>query len=141
MNPFLPSPLKLYADKGRTALAVFLFILTSGCMTYRVDSLADAPDADPGDRRCERAISGDTRTGGPDGLCTLRAAVMESNASIWKDTIEVPGGFYQLLPFDAGGGHLLITDGVKIQGAGATSTILDGNNSDMVLYVDRKSVV
>jgi hypothetical protein len=35
----------------------------------------------------------------------LRAAVMESNASIWRDTIEVPSGLYQLtLPVNSGGG-------------------------------------
>ncbi|MBA3965011.1 MAG: CSLREA domain-containing protein [Nitrospirales bacterium] len=89
------------------SLAVLLPLVTSGCMTYRVNSLADAPDANPGDRKCERAVPGGTRTGAPDGLCTLRAAVMESNASVWKDTVEVPGGLYQLtLPVAAGGGHL-----------------------------------
>ncbi len=123
------------------SLAVLLPLVTSGCMTYRVNSLADAPDANPGDRKCERAVPGGTRTGAPDGLCTLRAAVMESNASVWKDTVEVPGGLYQLtLPVAAGGGHLPITDGVKIQGAGAARTIIDGNHADIVLYVQNEDL-
>jgi hypothetical protein len=33
-----------------------LLLLTSACATYRVNSLVDAPDANPGDRKCERAI-------------------------------------------------------------------------------------
>jgi len=110
-------------------------------MTYRVNSLVDAPDANPGDRTCARAVPPGTEAGAPGGLCTLRAAVMESNASVWKDTIEVPSGLYQLtLPAAAGGGRLAITDGVKIQGAGAASTIIDGNHADIVLYVQSEGL-
>lgn len=61
---------------------------------------------------------------------------MESNASIWTDTIEVPAGTYQLtLPVNAGGGGLMITDGVKVQGAGETQTIIDGQHTGTVLSV------
>lgn len=142
MNPFLSSiQSRWYLQRLAVSLVVLLPLVTSGCMTYRVNSLADAPDANPGDRKCERAVSPGSETGGPDGLCTLRAAVMESNASVWKDTIEVPGGLYQLtLPVAAGGGRLAITDGVKIQGAGAASTIIDGNHADIVLYVQSEGL-
>lgn len=34
-------------------------------MTYRVDSLLDAPDANPGDRRCARAVPTGTEAGPP----------------------------------------------------------------------------
>ena len=110
-------------------------------MTYRVNSLVDAPDANPGDRTCARAVPPGTEAGAPGGLCTLRAAVMESNASVWKDTIEVPSGLYQLtLPVAAGGGQLAITDGVKIQGAGAATTIIDGNHANMVIHVQSEGL-
>ncbi|MEO8326853.1 MAG: hypothetical protein ABI618_13445 [Nitrospirota bacterium] len=39
-----------------------------------------------------------------------------------------------------GGGRLAITDGVKIQGAGAASTIIDGNHADIVLYVQSEDL-
>ena len=88
-----------------------------------------------------RAVSPGTEAGAPGGLCTLRAAVMESNASVWKDTIEVPSGLYQLtLPVAAGGGRLAITDGVKIQGAGAATTIIEGNHADFVIYVQSEGL-
>ncbi len=131
MNPFLPIRQSQWSfGRFATLLVVLLSLATSGCMTYRVNSLVDAPDANPGDRTCARAVPPGTEAGAPGGLCTLRAAVMESNASVWRDTIEVPSGLYQLtLPVAAGGGHLAITDGVKIQGAGAATTIIDGNHA------------
>lgn len=42
--------------------------------TFSVNVLADEPDADPGDERC------DSDPEDPDDQCTLRAAVMEANA-------------------------------------------------------------
>ena len=64
MNPFnalIPSQSHL----GRLviSLVVFLPLFTTGCMTYRVNSLADAPDTNPGDRKCERAVSPGSETG------------------------------------------------------------------------------
>lgn len=140
MSRFLPlSPSKVTLDRITTSLTILLFLETSGCI-YRVNSFGDAPDANPGDRKCERAVSVGSEAIAPDGLCTLRAAVMESNASIWKDTIEVPNGLYQLvLPVAAGGGPLVITDGVKIQGAGAANTIIDGSGH-MVFHVQNEGL-
>jgi hypothetical protein len=40
----------------------------------------------------------------------------------------------------AGGGHLAITDGVKIQGAGAATTIIDGNHANIVFYVQSEGL-
>ena len=142
MGRFLPS-IQSWRDLGRriASAVVILPLLMSACMTYRVDSLLDAPDANPGDRTCARAVPPGTEAGAPGGLCTLRAAVMESNASVWKDTIEVPSGLYQLtLPVAAGGGHLAITDGVKIQGAGAATTIIDGDHAHIVFYVQSEGL-
>ncbi|MFO0765743.1 MAG: right-handed parallel beta-helix repeat-containing protein [Nitrospiraceae bacterium] len=124
------------------AAGVLLALLSlSACRTYRVDSVVDAPDANPGDHVCARAVAPGSEAGSPGGLCTLRAAVMESNASVWRDTIEVPAGLYRLtIPLNAGGGGLHITDGVKIQGAGAAGTIIDGNRLDSVIYVDHEGL-
>ena len=112
-------------------------ILLSGC-TYRVDSLVDAVDANPGDFVCEREIpEGGLTTGDDGGLCTLRAAIMEANASaLGRDRIEIPSGQYQLvLPVNVGGGRLEISEDVVIQGSGAASTIIDGNDADIVFEI------
>jgi hypothetical protein len=67
---------------------------------------------------------------------------MESTASVSRDAIEVPSGLYQLtLPVNAGGGNLVITDGVQIQGAGAATTIIEGNHTDTVIYVKSGDVI
>ncbi len=122
-------------------IKVLLFLTTTflaGC-TYHVDSLVDAPDADPGDFTCAREIpEGSLSTGGDDGgLCTLRAAVMEANATIAEDVIIVPSGSYQLvLPNAAGGGSLTIIEDVIIQGEGKDNTIIDGHGSGSVFYID-----
>ena len=87
-RPFCHESHSCHAPLPISLAAVVLLLFTNACATYRVDSLVDAPDANPGDHKCERAMA----PGGEGGLCTLRAAVMESNASIWRDTIEVPGG-------------------------------------------------
>jgi CSLREA domain-containing protein len=61
--------LATFAPLARPALAA----------PYSVNSLADAPDAVPGDGTCE-TVAGN-------GICTLRAAIMEANASPGADTI------------------------------------------------------
>lgn len=109
-----------------------------GCRTFKVDSLVDAPDANPGDGKCARAVV--PNIGGlatPGGLCTLRAAVMEANATQARDTIQLPAGHYHLdLPSASGGGRLNITRNLKIQGSGASGTIIDQDVSDIVIYID-----
>lgn len=112
-------------------------ILLAAC-TYRVDSTVDAPDADPGDFRCERAIpEGSLTTGDDGGLCTLRAAIMEANAwGFGQDRIELPAGEYALaLPSEAGGGALEITSSVRIQGSGPESTIVDAGAQHSVFMI------
>ena len=73
----------------------------------------------------------------PVGLCTLRAAIQEANATPVKSLITVPAGTYRLtLPLANGGGKLRITRSMRIQGAGAATTIVDGASVDNVFYVD-----
>lgn len=87
-------------------------------------SLADAVDINPGNGICETAPG--------NNACTLRAAVMEANASPGMDTIVIPAGTYYLtIPSTAENyaldGDLDVTDSVIIVGAGAAETIIDGN--------------
>ncbi len=100
--------------------------------TVRVNSTEDAVDADPGDGACE------TATG--NGVCTLRAAVQETNAAAGKDTVEVPGGDYLLTlegrDEDASAtGDLDVTnpDGMSIRGAGRDLTTVDAGGIDRAI--------
>ena len=74
MTPFLLTiQSQWFLVRAVTSLVVLLSLASSGCMTYRVNSLVDAPDAIPGDRTCARATPAGTEAGAPGGLCTLRA--------------------------------------------------------------------
>ena len=89
--------------------------------TLVVTSTADEPDRAPGDGTCR----------GASGECTLRAAIMESNALSGRDTIEIAPGVYELeiptLNEDTGAtGDYDITNTVTIQGAGIGVTVVDG---------------
>src|SRR2546422_1429285 len=105
--------------------------------TYTVTSTADAVDANIGDNACRTAA----------GVCTLRAAIQESNAHNGADTISLPtGGVYKLTiagrnENHAATGHLDITDAVNITGAGASSVIIDGNGLDRVFDIDTNGTV
>ena len=111
-------------------------LLLAGC--YTVNSFVDAPDANPGDGICARALTpAEVRSGSPGAdQCTLRAAVMEANAGALKYTVIVPAGTYHLnLPAASGGGRLKIERSMKIQGASAPTTIIDQDESDSVIEV------
>ena len=124
-------------------LALVLLLLTNAC-TFQVNNMVDAPDAHPGDGECKTA----------EGMCTLRAAVMEVNATplagtfglltpqtYWSHRIEVPAGVYELtLPSNAGGGSLTMTRGMQIQGAGASLTIIDGKQTHLAVYMQSGTV-
>jgi CSLREA domain-containing protein len=56
--------------------------------SFTVTSTADAPDFAPGDGRCETASG--------NGVCTLRAAIMEANASGTGQTIVLASTTYTL---------------------------------------------
>jgi CSLREA domain-containing protein len=87
---------------------------------FAVNSPADIVDANPGDGVCETAPG--------NGVCTLRAAVMEANALAGVDTINLQSNLTYLLTHSPGS-TLTISDSVNIAGAGASSTIIDGNNT------------
>lgn len=128
MNPVL-------AFSGRCLLAVtFLLFLNSPAWaaTFTVNSTADATDALPGNGICE-TVAGN-------GVCTLRAAIQESNAQTDGDTIYLPAGTYTLsIPGtnedDAASGDLDIKGTLIISGSGTATTIIDGNAADRVFHV------
>jgi CSLREA domain-containing protein len=98
--------------------------------TLVVNTPADAVDVNPGNGQCATGA----------GTCTLRAAVQEANALAGADIIQVPGGTYRLTAFGAAEdaaatGDLDITGPVSIVGAGAATTIVDGNGSDRVFHL------
>ena len=90
--------------------------------TYYVNSNTDAVDYFPGNGVCE--------TGMESGVCTLRAAIMEANASSGTDTIQLPAGTYPLTILGAGEdscetGDLDVTESLSILGSQAGATIID----------------
>lgn len=126
--PLVPAARRL-PSAARCLTALLLAALASGCDAFPtaggpgyfvVNSTVDAVDASPGDGRCRTSS----------GACTLRAAIMESNALMGASTVQLPAGTYRLTLTGTGGdaqGDLDVRDGVQILGAGAATTIIDGN--------------
>lgn len=117
-------------------VGVFIWLLASpvgapaGNPIFIVNSTADETDAVPGDGVCETA----------NNVCTLRAAIQESNALSGTDTIELPAGTYMLTIFGmdenaAATGDLDITESVIIQGAGRDTTTVDAADLDRVFHL------
>ena len=99
---------------------------------FTVNSTDDLIDNSPGDGACE--------TGPANGICTLRAAIQESNAWPGKDYIYIPSGTYTLsLPGadnTALAGDLDITDSVTLRGVSQSlSTIRANSNYDRILDI------
>jgi Right handed beta helix region len=98
--------------------------------SFTVDATHDAVDASPGDRVCADA----------GGACTLRAAVMETNALAGADEISLPTGTYVLSIPGAGEdasetGDLDVAGDLTISGAGRETTAIDGGGLDRVIHV------
>jgi CSLREA domain-containing protein len=97
-------------------------------VAFVVNSPADSVDAAPGDGICATSA----------GVCTLRAAVQESNALTGARVITLPAGTYTLtIPGreEASGatGDLDLTSSsadITINGAGAATTVIDANLVD-----------
>ncbi len=99
-------------------------------LTLVVNSTVDAVDVNPGDGICLTERS----------ECTLRAAIMEANASPGGDSITLPVGTYTLSlagqDEDAAlTGDLDISDDLSIQGADIATTIVDGGGVDRVFHI------
>ncbi len=83
----------------------------------------------------------DTNDGACDADCSLREAIIAANASAGDDTITVPAGTFTLTIAGTGEdaaatGDLDITSNITINGAGASSTIIEGGTS-LATSVDR----
>jgi hypothetical protein len=117
-----------FPDRRPTLLMLAVLIILAvppiaSPATFTVNRTTDFADAIPGDGRCETAPG--------NGLCTLRAAIEESNAlQDQQSVINLPAGTYTLTR-----GSLVITDGVIIRGAGSIDTIIDGDHRSGVLEV------
>lgn len=142
-----------FVRKRKAAALVAAMLLISGgaqAATFTVNSIVDDVDAVPGDGTCATAAA----------ECTLRAAIQETNALEGTDTIELAAETYILsepdavLPVGPGTNEDLSVDGdldifdgtdteadetLKIIGAGADVTIIDGNGihlDERVFHVD-----
>lgn len=96
--------------------------------TFDVTTTLDSLDAEPGDGLCAD----------PEGQCSLRAAIQETNALPGEDTIVLGAGDFVLTRAGGGeddgtSGDLDINDDLSIGGAGADSTRIDGGALDRVV--------
>ena len=134
--------------KNQPSLSVLLLVILcfsfgmapgAQAATFTVNSTDDEVDILPTDGIC-LTLS---------GACTLRAAIQTSNATSGADVISVPAGTYTLtIPGnteDAGAtGDLDITNTVTINGAAATTTIIQAgtnntNGIDKVFSVNQQA--
>lgn len=117
---------------GVLAVAILFAPMLSGRVLAANPALVvtvttDAVDANPGDGICETAPG--------NGVCTLRAAIMEANALPGADVIELDALTYSLsiLPSvepDPKTGDLNVFDALTINGKGAGATIVEGDAVD-----------
>jgi hypothetical protein len=100
--------------------------------SFTVNISADATDFNPGDGACEIANP-------PQGICTLRAAIEETNALPGTDEIIIPNGVYTLTIVGsddtAFAGDLDILDNLIINGGGVTTTLVDGGGIDTLFNI------
>src|ERR1043166_4893087 len=101
-----------------------------GSTTFVVNSTGDGADNNPGDGACDDGT----------GHCTLRAAIMESNANAGTDSInfQIPGaGVHTISPASA---LPAITDAVTIDGytqpGASKNTLTGGDNAVIQIELD-----
>lgn len=93
--------------------------------TFTVNDTGEATDANLGDGLCE------TATG--NGICTLQAAVAETNALPGADTILLAAATYT--------GGLFIEDDLTVMGSGTNQTFIDGRNLVLVFMISGPNYV
>ena len=122
------------AFSAAAVLAVVAASPVAAQQTFVVTTTADTVDANPGDGVCA-----DTGT-----ACSLRAAVMESNAFAGADAITLASGTYTLTrpgpdtSGDASLGDLDVTESLTIDGAGSETTSIAGGTglNDRIIEVN-----
>lgn len=102
----------------------------------KVNTIADAVDASPGDGYCATVT----------GACSLRAAIQEANALPGADTVGLPPGVFSLSIAGSGEenasrGDLDIRAGTNLIGWSPEDTIIDGGALDNVLDIRGASYV
>jgi hypothetical protein len=125
------------------AAALSIRISAAAAATFTVNSPSDVIDANPGDGKCETSSAN-----GGNGICTLRAAIMEANQTAGGATINfgLPGSVTYTLsiappsptpsPADVEkSGSLKIHNNITIVGNGPANTIIDGNQTDRVFFI------
>ncbi len=109
--------------------------------TIVVNNFSDGTDINPGNSACE--------TGPGNGICTLRAAIMEANARLGAQTITFSqSGTYNLsIPGSDENasltGDLDITDALTIIGAGVDQTIISSgvlSPTDRVIHIPASGI-
>ncbi len=112
-----------------------LLLLTASqsalAFNFIVNDTTDAVDNLPGDGICETLPA--------NGVCTLRAAIQESNAWPGTDSIHLPAGIYLLslsgIDNTAVAGDLDITEALSLRGVSQAASIIDGNGIDRVIDI------
>jgi predicted outer membrane repeat protein len=104
------------------ALLWVVLVAPAQAVTFTVNSPLDVAGAAPfNDGICATAYN----NGVPNGVCTLRAAIEEASALAGADQIVLPPDTYILTIVS----ELIITGDLTIMGAGASTTIIDGNKN------------
>jgi CSLREA domain-containing protein len=102
------------------ALLVFFLVDPAHAAVFTVNSPSDGLDANPGNGVCETMLG--------NGICTLRAAIQETNALAGDDTIILPPNTYGLtIDFSPSDNPLIIAGNLTITGGGASTTIIQGS--------------
>lgn len=119
----------LFLLKTLICLASFGFMTNLHAQTYTVDTTNDTVDDNLTDGVCSD-ISGN---------CSLRAAIMQANATAGIQTVSIPAGTYTLsiggtTEDAAATGDLDITGEIIIEGENARTTIIDANRIDRVFH-------
>jgi CSLREA domain-containing protein len=126
---------------GRIPILLMLAVLVglagspvANAAVFTVNSTDDIVDGNPGNGACD---TNEPPKPDPERICTLRAAIQETNALPGADVIMLPAGMYKLTitgrltitlqPEDsAATGDLDITDSLDIRGEDAVNTVIDG---------------
>ena len=120
-------------------LTLFLSLATSSITAeFTVNSTFDKGDLNPGNGLCVAYLIVFPPFVIP--VCTLRAAIEETNALVGPDIINIPSGSYLLDIYGINEdrsttGDLDITDTLLVKGKGVTQTFIDGNRQDRVFDI------
>jgi gliding motility-associated-like protein len=128
INPIML--IRCCSSKQHLLLIIALALSVSSFAQFSVNTMLDTPDVNPGDGVCADA----------GGNCSLRAAVMESNAAPDANTISLPNGEYVFtiagVNEDAAAqGDLDIAGNLTITGESTRQTIIRADSLDRVFDV------